>query len=223
MVLGSNFVFAEGVEAEQKPVPKRIKKEAKKFIQNITDNAIENVVKNKNKDLKRENFEKIFMSNVDLDLILKFVLGRFWKNADEKEKVQLKQKFRDFNIDTWTLRFDDYSGQKVKIKDVVNASADGHYFVESEIDIPNKKSDEEVEPVNIKWRVYEKKVENEKGKTAKEFRIFDIVIENVSMVLKYKNEYAEVIRNAQKEKVDVQQKLISVLDERVENLEKQIK
>lgn len=57
----------------------------------------------------------------DLDRIAKLALGSKWSKLDDSQQKQYLKMFREDTLATYASRFDDYSGQSFKVKDVKDA------------------------------------------------------------------------------------------------------
>ena len=145
------------------------------FVKELTDNVITNVLESKeNQTKKEEDFKKYFTQALDLPAIGRFVLGRYWRSADKEQRDEFVQVFMDATTKSWGDRFNLYTGQKLEFlgSRLMNNNPD-QIYVDSKI--MDKKS-----PVEVIWRLQKKK---------DSYKIIDIIIENVSMALTYRNEY----------------------------------
>lgn len=154
--------------------------EAKAFAQKIADDIMERVVKIKAPNsVKEQNFNAIFTQAADLKKIARFTLGQFAKTASEAELRAFTEAFIDSVVGTWTRRFDAYAGEKIVFKDARQENGKDVY-VNSDLLMANGQN-----KIDIVWRV---SVKN--GKTS----LVDLVVEGVSMILSYRNEYTAVLQ-----------------------------
>ena len=82
-------------------------------------------------------------------------------------------------IYTWTSRFNAYAGETIKFEGG-RKSEKGDFYVTSKIDIPDSEND-----IEIIWRIVDKK---------DELKLADLVVEGVSMLMSYRNEYTAVLQ-----------------------------
>lgn len=182
------------------------KEKAKEFIQGIADEAIKNVATEKNKDKRRENFKKIFVDNIYMDVVAPQVLNRYWKDLEEAEKKEFKETFEKYNVYVWVNRFSKYNGQKVLVKDVEESSGGKSFYVVTHI-VDQNSSDEKVV---VKWRVV--KIKNR-------FWIVDIIIEGVSMTMSNMKEFSSVYKTGKaKEGISGIKYLIDELSKKTKEL-----
>ncbi len=145
------------------------------FVKELTDNIITNVLESKeNQEKKEADFKKYFTQALDLPSIGRFVLGRYWKSADKQQRDDFIQIFMDATTKSWADRFNLYTGQQLEFlgSRFMNDNPN-QIYVDSKI--MDKKS-----PVEVIWRLQKKQ---------DSYKIIDIIIENVSMALTYRNEY----------------------------------
>jgi len=154
---------------------------AQKFIQNVTSEGIEQIINaHVSQQEKDKRFEKLFNSALDLDFIGKFVLGRYWRTATSEQRKEFIQLYRELNIKTWSKRFDEFKGKSFVFRGTTPSNSAGQIYVNTTVDLG------EGEPAKVVWRV------RENNGT---FKIIDIVIENVSLAITARNEYAGFIKN----------------------------
>lgn len=152
-------------------------KEAITFVDNLTEKIITNVLeKEGSKDNKLPTFRRDFIGALDTKNIGQFVLGVYWKKATPEEREKFLTAFIEFATLTWADRFDTYNGQKIVFTGARNADKN-QFYVDSII--------QNNPPVEVVWRVKQKK---------DGYKIIDIIIAGVSMVMSYRNEYSSFLQ-----------------------------
>ena len=102
------------------------------FVSNFADQAIE-ILSDEgiSENDKTSRFTNVVMNAIDLNLISKFVLSKTWKNATDEQKERYLIAFKDYFINSYANKLDQYSGEQVQI---VGSEAAGKYvIVESNI------------------------------------------------------------------------------------------
>lgn len=159
-------------------------KQAEDFVKKVTTEGVEEIV---NADIsqneKDKRFAKLFNEYLDLDYIGKFVLGRYWKTATDKQRSDFINVYREFNVKTWSKRFDEFKGKHFDFEGTSPSNSEGQIFVNTSVLMKQGET-----PVKVIWRV------KEQGQT---FKIVDIVIENISLAITARNEYTAFIKQAQ--------------------------
>lgn len=155
---------------------------AEDFVKNITKQGIEEII---NSDVtqaeKDQRFAKLFNEYLDLDFIGRFVLGRYWKTATPKQRSEFITVYRELNIKTWSKRFDEFKGKIFIFNGTTPSSSQNQIFVNSTVPM------DQGAPAKVVWRVKE---------TNGQFKIVDIIIENVSLAITARNEYTSYIRKS---------------------------
>ena len=154
-------------------------KSAVEMVENLTKQGIEQIV-NSTGSVEEKNavFKKLFTENLDLDFIGKYVLGRYWRTATPQQKKEFINLYKEFNVKTWSKRFDEFKGKSFVFEGTAPSSNKNQIFVNTSVPMP------EGEPISVKWRVYERKGE---------IKVIDIIIENVSLAQTARNEYTSFI------------------------------
>ena len=153
---------------------------AKKFIEILTSDAISMLtVEDISKTERADRFRRLMNENFAIKGIAKFVLGRHWRKATESEKKEYLQLFEDLLVATYADRFAKYSGEKLVVnKSEVRGKGDAlvHTIM---IRVDGAK------PLKVNWRV--------RGKNGI-YKIVDIMVEGISMVVTQKSEFASFIQ-----------------------------
>ena len=153
---------------------------AKKFIEMLTSDAISMLtVENISKTERADRFRRLMNKNFAIKGIAKFVLGRQWRKATDAEKKEYLQLFEDLLVATYADRFAKYSGEKLMVnKSEVRGKGDAlvHTIM---IRVDGAK------PLKVAWRV--------RGKNGI-YKIVDIMVEGISMVVTQKSEFASFIK-----------------------------
>jgi phospholipid transport system substrate-binding protein len=105
------------------------------FIQNLGNDATKELTDPEIPQSEREaRFRRLLVDRFDMAAISKFVLGRYWRSANEAQRVEFQHLFVDFIVSSYSVRFSDYLGDGVK---VTGTSVDGgNILVQSKIDMP---------------------------------------------------------------------------------------
>lgn len=155
--------------------------QAENFVKKVTQEGIEDIINaNVSQQVKDQRFEKLFNDALDLKFIGQFVLGRYWKTATPAQKAAFTDAYRELNIKTWSQRFDEFKGHSFVFTGTTPSTSPNQVFVNSTVDM------NESEPAKVIWRVKQ---------TGNDFKIVDIIIENVSLAITARNEYTAFIKN----------------------------
>ncbi len=153
---------------------------AGQYIQKIGDQALATISNGKlSKAQKQSRLDVIFSGNVDIPWVGRFVMGRAWRDATEAQKARYLKEYQRFLIKHYTSRFADYTSGTFNITGT-KTDGDAEYTVSMEL-IGNNKNDE---PVLVDYRV-------RKGDGG--FKIFDVIVEGVSLITTQRSEFSSVI------------------------------
>ena len=179
-----NNVFASSFSAE------------KDFVSNFADSAINILSDNEILEgEKNSKFTDLVMSAIDLNLISKFVLSKTWKNATDDQKERYIQAFKDYFINSYANKLDQYSGEQVE---VVDAEEAGKYVIVNSF-IYREGTD--TLKINLKWRLLNRD---------NEIKIIDLNIEGISLIIAQREEFQSFLANNEGDLEKLIEKIISV-------------
>ena len=166
------------------------------YVMEMTTNAI-NTLTNKSisQNEKESQFGKLFDKNFDVPSISRFVLGKYWKQASLDQKKNFIKAFRNYVVKTYSSRFNEYSGEKLKFVNYENEKNPKIFLVHTILE----RQDAPV--IKVDWRI---------GKKKDRFVILDIIIEGISLAITQRSEFVSVI-DQNEGSID---RLISILKER---------
>ncbi len=187
---GAAFWMLAGVAAVAVPVlaPTTAMAQAAKstqasadFVQGLGDKAIATLADPKvSKDQAKAVFRDLLNENFDINTISRFVLGRYWNLANDAQKKEYQALFEQMIVEVYAERFSQYAGEKFKVGGG-QASGENDAVVTSQVLRPNGQP-----PVNVSWRVRSKDGS---------FKIIDVIVENVSMSVTQRSEFASLIES----------------------------
>ena len=179
-----NSVFASSFSAE------------KDFVSNFADSAIDILSDNEILEgEKNSRFTDLVMSAIDLNLISKFVLSKTWKNATDDQKERYIQAFKDYFINSYANKLDQYSGEQVE---VVDAEEAGKYVIVNSF-IYREGTD--TLKINLKWRLLNRD---------NEIKIIDLNIEGISLIIAQREEFQSFLANNEGDLEKLIEKIVSV-------------
>lgn len=150
------------------------------FISTLGDAAIGMLADDALADAERIGlFRDLMVERFDLPLMSRFILGVHWRRASAEQRDEYSVLFEAFIVQIYSSRLGNYGGQTLRIKSTRTAGTDT--VVSSEILGPGAPT------VRVDWRV--------RGE-AGNYKVVDIIIEGVSMVITQRDEFASVIRRS---------------------------
>lgn len=153
--------------------------EATDFIDNIGKQVVKVLGDKSASDATRQaKLEGLFRKSVDVDWIGKFVLGKYWRTASEMQQKRYLDNYGGFLIKSYTSKFKEYTGSETY--KIVSSKKDdeGRHIVTMELVRPGQAS------VLVDYKL---------RKEGKKLRVFDIVVEGVSLLTTQRSEFASVV------------------------------
>ncbi len=150
------------------------------FVQRLGDTALMSLTsKNLSRKTREERVRKILDDNFDITAIGRFAIGPYWRTATDAQRDDYMKLFEDLIVETYTNRFEAYSGQTLKVSGA-RASGRDDYIVESRV------IQKDAAPIGLEWRV-----RKEDG----HLRIVDVIVAGVSMSFTQRADFMSVIQN----------------------------
>ena len=119
------------------------------------------------------------LPHFDFQRMTQLAVGRYWRTATPEQKRALVTQFRDMLVRTYTKVFTVYRDQKIEVKPLRMAPDDTEVTVNTVISKPGSQAT---------------LVDYEMKKAADGWKVFDISIEGVSMVMSYRGTFASQIQ-----------------------------
>lgn len=153
--------------------------DAKAYASNIGDKVLDVMNDDATANAKKlSQLETLFVDVVDVDWVGRFVLGRHWRATDEAQRDAYLDAYRDFLIKHYTSRFAEYSGETFTVEDAVQRR-EGEYMVRMNIQRPQGQA-----PVIVDYMLRE---------NGESFKVFDIIVEGVSLISTQRSEFDSVV------------------------------
>jgi phospholipid transport system substrate-binding protein len=123
--------------------------------------------------------EEKILPHVDFEEATRLAVGRGWAQANPEQKKKLVTEFRNMLVRTYSSAIQPYEGQQMKVMPVRMKPGD------TEVTVQNQFIRSGAQPVKIDYSM---------RKTDKGWKIYDIVVEGVSLVLTYRSEFDAVVK-----------------------------
>ena len=119
------------------------------------------------------------LPHIDFESMTKLTVGKAWKSANAEQRTDLVTEFRDFLLNTYTSALNEYSGQTMEFLPYGAGKREERAEVKT---LFKDKGASASIPVDYK-------LHNKNGP----WMIYDIRVEQVSLVLGYKSEFSSLI------------------------------
>lgn len=150
------------------------------FVRSLGDRAIQTLTQeNLPRDQMEARFRDIFREAFHVQAIGRFVLGKYWRVATAEERDEFLKLFEELVVRSYAKRFKEYTGEQLQVNGA-RAETESQAIVTSEIVRPA------APPIKVEWRVGIPQGQND-------YRVYDVTIEGISMVVTQRAEFAAVI------------------------------
>ena len=127
---------------------------------------------------REKEFSAILRAGFDIELIGRFVIGRYWRSASEDQREDYLELFGDFIVATYTPRFSSFAGETVEVTRT-QAIDDMDVLVVTEIRRDGRQT------FQTGWRIRLRDGEP---------RIIDVMVEGLSLAVTQRDEFSSVLR-----------------------------
>jgi phospholipid transport system substrate-binding protein len=117
----------------------------------------------------------------DFNRMTQLVIGKNWPRATAKQKQELVTAFRNLMVRTYSNSLTAFNNQTVDFKPLNMSPGDTDVTVRSEIRQPGG------QPITIDYSMYQ---------TAFGWKVYDVVIDGVSLVTNYRSSFSSTIRQS---------------------------
>jgi phospholipid transport system substrate-binding protein len=138
------------------------------------------------KDIQAGDQEKIFalaeekiVPNFNFDKVSRMVLGKNWTKATPEQKTAFQNEFRTLLIRTYATALSKYKNQTIEYKPFRMVNESNTASVKTQIVQPGG------QPIAVDYSL---------EKQGEVWKVYDIVIEGVSLVTNYRGQFAQEIR-----------------------------
>ena len=124
-------------------------------------------------------FRQLYVADFDGPGIARFVLGRYWRSASEQEQQEFLKLFEDYVVFVYGTRLSNFNGETFKVRG--SRTDESGTIVSTDIVSPNGDP-----PIKLEWRLI-----TDHGS----FKINDVIIEGISMLVTQRSEFASIQRH----------------------------
>jgi len=157
---------------------------ADELVKRTADDVL-NTIKS-DKDIQAGDQKKIFalaeekiLPNFDFDRVCRMVLGKNWRSATPEQQAAFQKEFRTLLLRTYATALGKYKDQVIEYKPMRAEAGAKKVSVKTQILQPGG------QPISVDYSL----VKAENG-----WKVYDIVIESVSLVTNYRSQFSSEIR-----------------------------
>ncbi len=122
--------------------------------------------------------DEIVLPHFDFELMAKRVLGKYWRDASAEERARFTDAFRGLLVRTYANSLTEYTDQTINYLPMRRESGNQRVEVRSEVEQAGR------HPIQINYRLVQ---------TGSEWKVYDVTINNVSLVTNYRSSFANEI------------------------------
>jgi len=155
-----------------------------KMLANMTDRVLLEIRNDPaildDEDRTRRLAEQMILPNIDFRVASQWVLGKHWRTASPSQREAFVDEFRALLVNTYLRSLKKYQDYTVRILAARPGQPDGRAVVDAEV------LQAEGPPIKVMFRLHQQK---------RNWLVYDIVIEGVSLVATHRSGFATEIRD----------------------------
>ena len=175
-LLVGQFIFVEAAGAQELKPDELVKKVTEDVLAAVKSDK-QLAAGDKQKALKLAE-EKV-LPHIDFQEATRLAVGKSWSQATPEQKQKLVDEFRRMLVRTYSSAIQAYEGQTMKVQPLRMKPDD------TDVTVHNQYVRAGGKPVQIDYQM---------RKTDNGWKIYDIVVEGVSLVLTYRSEFDAVVK-----------------------------
>jgi len=176
-LVGLLFLMVGSVAQAQTAPDKLVKDVANDVLKSLREDPD---LRTSNPTKMAELIEKKVAPHFDFERMARLAVGRNWREASDDQKKLLIEQFRQLLVRSYSTAYSAYRNIAVEVKPARMNAGDDDVQVKSEIKLPGG-----APPVNVDYAMY---------KNDSEWKVYDVIVDGVSLVTTYRSTFTEEIR-----------------------------
>jgi phospholipid transport system substrate-binding protein len=178
-LLAAGFLAAAFAAQAQEQKPDELVKQITDEVMQAIQSDKQLAAGDKQKALKLA--EDKILPHVDFQEATRLAVGRSWRQTSAEQKQQLVNEFRRMLLRTYSNAISAYQGQQMKVLPLHMKAGETDVAVRNQYIKPGQK------PVQVDYQMH---------KVGDSWKIYDIIVEGVSLVLTYRSEFDQVVKES---------------------------
>jgi len=126
-----------------------------------------------------ELVNQIVLPHFDFGYMSQLVVGKYWRRATPQQRQDFTEQFKQLLVRTYATSLNEYTDQKLNFLPFRQGSDPDQAAVSTEVEQPGGF------PIPIDYKLH---------RNSDEWKVFDVVIDDVSLVTNYRTSFAKEIR-----------------------------
>ena len=167
------FLFSFNTQANEESPGKIVKQVVDKVLSVLKDESLD-------EEERKQLISDLIKERINFKDMSRRILATNWKIATEEQKVEFTSLFQEILLNTYWIRMNQYAGERIEYI-TVSSNREGYATVDTII--VRNKSDVEI-PISYRMKRF-----------VNIWFAYDFVVEYLSLVQSYRNEYGATVKN----------------------------
>jgi phospholipid transport system substrate-binding protein len=138
-------------------------------------------------DLEHDDLLSVLDEGTDLTLLGRLVLGRYWRQANPRQRSEYLQLFRHYMLQTFVQRLRQYVGSDLSYAAERFQIIASRPVGERDVLVQSRVAPPSAQPLRVDWRLRERPGEPV---------IIDLIVEGISLLVTQRSEFAAVLERS---------------------------
>jgi phospholipid transport system substrate-binding protein len=150
------------------------------LVKSTADEVLSIIRTNKDKATLRRLAEQKVLPHFDFRAMTQLAVGQYWRQATPDQQKALEDAFRTLLVNTYTASLSTAATGKesVEVKPLEVKPGDNDITLRTVVRTPNR------QPIAVDYRM---------SRTAGDWKVYDVIVENLSLVTNYRSSFASEI------------------------------
>jgi phospholipid transport system substrate-binding protein len=160
---------------------------AEEVVQRLVDQVWHLVGQGSVDDLEHDDLLSVLDEGTDLTLLGRLVLGRYWRQANPRQRSEYLQLFRHYMLQTFVQRLRQYVGSDLSYAAERFQIIASRPVGERDVLVQSRVAPPSAQPLRVDWRLRERPGEPV---------IIDLIVEGISLLVTQRSEFAAVLERS---------------------------
>jgi phospholipid transport system substrate-binding protein len=160
---------------------------AEEVVQRLVDQVWQLLAERGVEQVDNQDLHSVLDEGTDLSLLGRLVLGRYWRQANPRQRTEYLYLFRHYMLQTFVQRLRQYAGTDLGHPGARFQIIASRPVGERDILVQSRVAPPTSQPLRVDWRLRER---------AGEPVIIDLIVEGISLLVTQRSEFAAVLERS---------------------------
>ena len=160
---------------------------AEEVVQRLVDQVWQLLAERGVEQVDKQDLHSVLDEGTDLSLLGRLILGRYWRQANPRQRTEYLRLFRHYMLQTFVQRLRQYAGTDLGHSGARFQIIASRPVGERDILVQSRVAPPTSQPLRVDWRLRERPGEPV---------IIDLIVEGISLLVTQRSEFAAVLERS---------------------------